>query len=1060
MRALRQCDGYAVQALLVVRDDFWLALNRFMNSLELPLQEGVNCLMVDRFDERHAKTVLQTLGTAYGRLPRHCEETTAEQRDFVEKAASLLALNGRVSPVSLALFVEFMKSRDWSPETLRAFDGPAGIPGALLDSMFMSAQSPFRQRQHAAAATRVLECLLPPSGVEINNQTRSLAELQTAAGYGADTDSFKDLIRLLDLELRLIAPAAPIILKGSNEQSRLRKSQDTPSSTSPVLEDKNTTPSETLGAGDYQLTHDYLVSALRAWLRRYQATTPQGRASLLLKDRTDEWQASRDARLLPNWYEYLTIAMRTSRHLRTGAEQAMLSRARHRLARRASIGFSIVAIVMIVLTWVWIRHQSARREAMMDNLLVARSEDVMPIAEGIRPWRNALRSRIDARQLPIEKRIRFHIGMLPDENAVEELTRIIVEGDDDPRQIDDFALVCRALRPVREMAITKLRNYAGGELAPAARFRVNAALLMLDDLSAEYAEHVTRHLLTFSDERRGLWNAIWQEKMVLLHETLLRVFEEPPISVTNDGDKAVSDAAFQMLREHFAEDVPTRVLLIQEARAQQLHSVLPTNRNSRDWLLELRDHLIRAASVPTSEYFSSAPSHAEPPASYGISAKPSSDTESVGVRIGFPENEGETFDPTWTSRLKRANCGLAVLYLSALLENESTAETGVAPLSWDEQLRGEMLYQLARANLPRGWLERRFVQAAESAKTSPQELRWLMLAIGLCESGENSNRSEQVGYEDGKARSIARTDVAAVIREQLEANPDSGVHSAAWWLLKRWELESEAELPRVANLGHDSDWEDTGSGLTMLRFHTDPHRLQSLRDVLQESHLFRLHEKRLFPLSTHFSLSATEITRGQFRDVVGPGLTAGEPELNGNLPRNQVRWHEAGEFCNQLSKKANMPPEQWAYDPIRREFDTSKVGFRLPTWMEWQYAVHGDSTQSRFFGESDAMLDEYAWYNYNSRKSGFLPVATKLPSPVGLFDVYGNVAEWTADTLSDDSEGITVALIVGGAYDDVPAVVRNRVWLSETIIVAGVQQHVLRETLGSMGFRVARTLPE
>src|SRR5208337_263878 len=52
--ALRQCDGEHVQALIIVRDDFWLAVSRFMDELEIELVQGQNSALVDLFDSRHA----------------------------------------------------------------------------------------------------------------------------------------------------------------------------------------------------------------------------------------------------------------------------------------------------------------------------------------------------------------------------------------------------------------------------------------------------------------------------------------------------------------------------------------------------------------------------------------------------------------------------------------------------------------------------------------------------------------------------------------------------------------------------------------------------------------------------------------------------------------------------------------------------------------------------------------------------------------------------------------------------------------------------------------------
>ena len=53
--ALRQCDGEHVQAVVMVRDDFWMAATRFMRDLEIRLVEGENSAAVDLFDLLHAR---------------------------------------------------------------------------------------------------------------------------------------------------------------------------------------------------------------------------------------------------------------------------------------------------------------------------------------------------------------------------------------------------------------------------------------------------------------------------------------------------------------------------------------------------------------------------------------------------------------------------------------------------------------------------------------------------------------------------------------------------------------------------------------------------------------------------------------------------------------------------------------------------------------------------------------------------------------------------------------------------------------------------------------------
>ena len=74
--ALRQCDGEHVQAIVMVRDDFWLAATRFMRDLEIRLVEGENSAAVDLFDPATPRKVLAAFGRAYGVLPETARDRT------------------------------------------------------------------------------------------------------------------------------------------------------------------------------------------------------------------------------------------------------------------------------------------------------------------------------------------------------------------------------------------------------------------------------------------------------------------------------------------------------------------------------------------------------------------------------------------------------------------------------------------------------------------------------------------------------------------------------------------------------------------------------------------------------------------------------------------------------------------------------------------------------------------------------------------------------------------------------------------------------------------------
>ncbi len=88
VQALRQSDGGKLQCIVMVRDDFWMAVIRFMRELEIRLLDGQNSTAVDLFDLDHARKVLAAFGRAFGKLPENAGELNKEQREFLKQAVS------------------------------------------------------------------------------------------------------------------------------------------------------------------------------------------------------------------------------------------------------------------------------------------------------------------------------------------------------------------------------------------------------------------------------------------------------------------------------------------------------------------------------------------------------------------------------------------------------------------------------------------------------------------------------------------------------------------------------------------------------------------------------------------------------------------------------------------------------------------------------------------------------------------------------------------------------------------------------------------------------------
>jgi eukaryotic-like serine/threonine-protein kinase len=326
--AIRHCDGVHLQAVVMVRDDFWMAATRFMAELEVELLQGQNTAAVDLFDLRHARKVLMAFGTAYGNFPDRAANNSRDQHAFLDQAVTELAENGKVISVRLALFAEMVKGKAWTPATLRQVGGIKGVGITFLDETFSSPQANPKHRLHQKAAQAVLKALLPEPGSDIKGRMQPDRSLQEESGYTNRQKDFHDLMHILDNELRLITPTDPEGI--SDDQS----------TKSPL-------------GRYYQLTHDYLVPSLGDWLTRKQRKTRRGRAELRLVAAAQLWGHNPRRQSLPSFLEWTSILALTNRKRWNSTEKLMMNAA----SKRHSLGV-LFTLCVIVFSWVAILKAS------------------------------------------------------------------------------------------------------------------------------------------------------------------------------------------------------------------------------------------------------------------------------------------------------------------------------------------------------------------------------------------------------------------------------------------------------------------------------------------------------------------------------------------------------------------------------------------------------------------------------------------------------------------------------------------------------------------------------
>jgi len=234
-------------------------------------------------------------------------------------------------------------------------------------------------------------------------------------------------------------------------------------------------------------------------------------------------------------------------------------------------------------------------------------------------------------------------------------------------------------------------------------------------------------------------------------------------------------------------------------------------------------------------------------------------------------------------------------------------------------------------------------------------------------------------------------------------------------------------------------------------------------------------------LTRSFYMMAHEVTKTEWVAVMRQE-PFGDSVMCDNCPIRFRTWWDALHYANALSEAQGLRPCYVMSGCEDVNFDSSKVctdvtlqdaagdnvttpyeceGYRLPTEAEWEYAIRAGTTTAFYNGDitvpegSDPNANDIAWYGQNSGYTTHA-VKGKTPNAWGLYDMSGNVWEWTWDWYGSYSGDATdPAGPSSGSY----RVLRGGSWnFSAGFVRVANRTYYTPGTRGdSVGFRLARS---